>query len=224
MSDKCPKCGLPGDASKYPKAIMHPPEKGSSRFGKPDYVDVHIIDSPACLRRQLAQRATTITDQVAEIKRLREVLRGIEWPRQTCDRSPYCPMCGGLRHDGHKPDCALDAALYPSKTDTETPTDLAWLALDALAEIDRLRAIVDKLPTDKNGAPFVDGGVLWFVFSGEIVSATMQGGSAYVAWQAHFGPEAQRRTLKAPVKVYGADGYSTQEAAEQARQEKEKAE
>ncbi len=83
-----------------------------------------ITDENETLRRQLAQRDTTITDQAAEIKRLREVLRGIEWPRQTCDRSPYCPMCGGLRHDGHKTDCALVAALSPSKTETDsTPTE-----------------------------------------------------------------------------------------------------
>ncbi len=88
------------------------------------------------------------------------------------------------------------------------------------AEITRLKAIVAKLPTDRNGEPFVDGDELWFVFAGEIVSAVIRNGRGYVGWSASFNPEASRRTLKAPATVHGVDGYSTKAAAEQARKEK----
>ena len=50
----------------------------------------------------------------AELERAREVLRGVEWcelPHAYYGVAVRCPHCGGLRSDGHDPECPLSAAL-----------------------------------------------------------------------------------------------------------------
>jgi len=68
------------------------------------------------------------SDLAAEVRRLRaeldeaqDVLVKLEWVRDDGTESPtvYCPECFGTGLAGHKPDCALAAALWKEPT---TPT------------------------------------------------------------------------------------------------------
>ena len=44
-----------------------------------------------------------------ENEKLREALEAVEWE----GNERHCPWCWGYQHNGHKPDCARQAALNP---------------------------------------------------------------------------------------------------------------
>lgn len=44
-----------------------------------------------------------------EIKKLKDLLRDIEWVQPMYNGSPSCSCCGNQQHQGHQPDCALKA-------------------------------------------------------------------------------------------------------------------
>ena len=80
MSTKCPKCGYEGErVGPCVRAIMGPPELGYP-FGKATYRTIHIIDSPDCLRRQLA----TMTER-AEKAEADWRARAAEWLRDVAE-------------------------------------------------------------------------------------------------------------------------------------------
>ena len=51
----------------------------------------------------------------AEIERLREWLRRLEWCAGTLSEEPSCPACGMWMSSGHKPDCRLNLLLEGGK-------------------------------------------------------------------------------------------------------------
>lgn len=76
------------------------------------------------IAREIAIKIATLDDvdrlradrdaAMAELDRAREVLRNVEWcelPHAYYGVAVRCPHCGGLRSDGHDPECPLSAAL-----------------------------------------------------------------------------------------------------------------
>jgi hypothetical protein len=46
-----------------------------------------------------------------EVKRLRDVLRQVEWCGEVDEWPDYCPLCDQPKAKGHSPDCPIGAAL-----------------------------------------------------------------------------------------------------------------
>ena len=78
-----------------------------------DKLEAAQADRLAALARAEQYLAERDAEQ-AEVARVREVLRGVEWcelPHAYYGVAVRCPHCGGLRSDGHDPECPLSAAL-----------------------------------------------------------------------------------------------------------------
>ena len=107
MSETCPKCREP--------LVDRPPVGGFNTSGRYERYQCgtltgaggYLAESPACFRRQLAERD-------AENKRLRAALRMVEWvqdPHDASGDSNVCAWCDADEEDGHIPDCIVAAAL-----------------------------------------------------------------------------------------------------------------
>lgn len=56
-----------------------------------------------------------------ELRKLRELLRSVEWVQPQSNTSPSCPFCGAMQHWNHREDCPLPHDLRtPMVQDTES--------------------------------------------------------------------------------------------------------
>ena len=70
------------------------------------------------LKRDIASKDAAILDLWEENKRMRDVLRQVQWGNTIAGRWPgellhMCPLCDQVEGNGHTPDCLVGMCLEP---------------------------------------------------------------------------------------------------------------
>ena len=219
--DKCPKCGIEGERVSDRAVYV------SRSPGELEPVDVHIIDSPACLRRQLTQaneradeaRAGCAAAHVAECPDCNG--DGFLGHTPIAGRKVACPTCGG-----HEDSLGIGYVIAFSEDDNPSPSPSPGQAL--LDRLGELEAIVAKLPLTADGVPAHKDMRVWAVMPDGSVYDTVLGwyctcGAAFAHQlvAVSCGYRLPNRSWR-DVFVDAQDCYSTRAAADSARQGQEK--